>query len=61
MRVGISGTHGTGRRLLELVYGDPLDAWGDLPMLELTGPVDGRLGAVLAALDQVRAPDTPRG
>jgi hypothetical protein len=36
--------------LLELVYGDPLDAWGDLPVLELTGPLDGRLAAVLAAL-----------
>jgi hypothetical protein len=38
--------------LLELVYGDPLDAWGDIPVLELTGPLDGRLDAVLAALGQ---------
>jgi hypothetical protein len=36
--------------LLELVYGDPLDVWGDVPVLELTGPLDGRLEAVLAAL-----------
>jgi hypothetical protein len=38
--------------LLELVYGDPLDAWRDVPVLELTGPLDGRAGAVLAALNQ---------
>jgi thymidylate kinase len=36
--------------LLELVYGDPLDAWADIPVLELTGPLERRLGAVLAAL-----------
>jgi hypothetical protein len=40
--------------LLELVYGDPLDAWGDIPVLELTGSLDGRLDAVLAALGQSR-------
>jgi hypothetical protein len=40
--------------LLELVYGDPLEAWGDVPVLELTGPLDGRLAAVLAALGQIR-------
>jgi AAA domain len=40
--------------LLELAYGDPLDAWGDVPVLELTGPLDGRLDAVLAALGQSR-------
>jgi hypothetical protein len=40
--------------LLELAYGDPLDAWGDIPVLELTGPLDGRLDAVLAALGQRR-------
>ena len=91
MRVGISGTHGTGkttlagalcaclpghvtadepyylleeegyefgfppssedyRALLELVYDNPLNAWEDIPVLELTGPLDGRLDAVLAAL-----------
>jgi predicted ATPase len=38
--------------LLELVYDDPLNAWGDIPVLELTGPLDGRLTAVLAALNQ---------
>ena len=36
--------------LLELVYDDPLSAWGDVPVLELSGPLDGRLNAVLAAL-----------
>jgi hypothetical protein len=36
--------------LLELVYDDPLDLWGDIPILELTGPLDGRLDAVLDAL-----------
>ena len=29
--------------LLELVYGGPLNAWEDIPVLELTGPLDGRL------------------
>jgi hypothetical protein len=38
--------------LLDLVYDDPLDAWGDTPILELRGPLDGRLDAVLAALGQ---------
>jgi predicted ATPase len=36
--------------LLELVYDDPLNAWADIPVLELTGPLDRRLDAVLAAL-----------
>jgi hypothetical protein len=36
--------------LLELARDDPLDAWGDIPLLELTGPLDGRLAAVLAAV-----------
>ena len=40
--------------LLELVYDDPLDAWEDIPVLELSGPLDGRLDAVLAALGQSR-------
>ncbi|XVU29938.1 ATP/GTP-binding protein [Actinoplanes sp. CA-054009] len=35
--------------LLELVYDDPFDAWADLPVLELSGPLDDRLEAVLAA------------
>ena len=42
--------------LLELVYDDPLDAWEDIPVLELSGPLDGRLDAVLAALDQTKRP-----
>src|ERR1700691_1376974 len=40
--------------LVELVHDDPLTAWEDIPVLELDGPLDGRLGAVLAALDQAR-------
>jgi hypothetical protein len=40
--------------LLNLVYADPLDAWGDVPLLELTGPLDARPAAVLAALEQLR-------
>ena len=36
--------------LLELAYDDPLDAWGEIPVLEMNGPLDGRLDAVLAAL-----------
>lgn len=40
--------------LLELVYDDPLDAWGNIPVLELSGPLDGRPDAVLAALAQSR-------
>jgi AAA domain len=36
--------------LLKLVYDDPLEAWADVPVLELTGPLGGRLDAVLAAL-----------
>jgi hypothetical protein len=42
--------------LLELVYDDPLHAWADTPVLELSGPLDGRLDAVLAALGQARRP-----
>ena len=42
--------------LLELVYDDPLNVWGDIPVLELSGPLDGRLDAVLAALGQARRP-----
>jgi hypothetical protein len=38
--------------LLELVYDDPLNAWPDIAVLELTGPLDRRLDAVLAALGQ---------
>ena len=48
--------------LLELVYDDLLNAWTDTPLLELGGPLNGRLDAVLAALDQVLrdAPVPPR-
>jgi hypothetical protein len=31
--------------LLELVYGDPRDAWRDTPLLGLSGPRDSRLDA----------------
>jgi hypothetical protein len=36
--------------LLDLVYADPLRLCEDVPMVELTGPLAGRLDAVLAAL-----------
>jgi hypothetical protein len=42
--------------LLELAYDDPLNAWPDVPVLELNGPLDSRLNAVLAALNQSRHP-----
>jgi hypothetical protein len=45
--------------LLELVYDDSLNAWADVPVLELNGPLDGRLNAVLAALGQSRHPRPP--
>jgi AAA domain len=46
--------------LVELVYDDPLNVWEDIPVLELDGPLDGRLGAVLTALDQIRRePNAP--
>jgi hypothetical protein len=45
--------------LVELLYDDPLNAWEDVPVLELDGPLDGRLGAVLAALDQARRSNPP--
>ncbi|YCK39986.1 hypothetical protein ACNF49_39745 [Actinomadura sp. ATCC 39365] len=38
--------------LLDLVYDDPLGAWEDTPVLELSGSLDGRLGALLSALGQ---------
>ncbi|MGD0242241.1 MAG: AAA family ATPase [Streptosporangiaceae bacterium] len=44
----------TNDALLDLVYADPLDVWGSVPVLELTGPLDDRANAVLAALGQVR-------
>jgi hypothetical protein len=39
--------------LLDLVHDDPLDAWGDIPLLELSGSLDGRVDAVLAALASI--------
>jgi AAA domain len=42
--------------LLDLVYDDPLSAWADIPVLELSGPLDGRLDAILAALGRARSP-----
>ena len=42
--------------LMELVYDDPLDAWGDVPVLELDGPLDGRVAAVLTALGPLPHP-----
>jgi hypothetical protein len=45
--------------LVELVHDDPLNAWADIPVLELDGPLDARLGAVLAALDQAGHPRPP--
>jgi predicted ATPase len=42
--------------LLELVYDDPLGAWRDVRVLELSGPLDDRLDVVLAALAQARGP-----
>jgi hypothetical protein len=38
--------------LLELVYADPLNVCGDVPVLELDGRLNDRLAAVLAALGQ---------
>ena len=35
--------------LLDLLASDPLDAWGDVPVIELSGPLEGRLETVLAA------------
>jgi len=48
---------GANDALLELVYSDPLDSLGDVALLELNGPLDARLPAVLAALGQ-RQSDT---
>lgn len=50
----------TNDALMELAYDDPLNAWEDTPLLELGGPLDGRLDAVLAALRQTRRPDPDR-
>ena len=39
--------------LLDLLHDDPLDAWPDLPVLELDGPLEARPATVLAALAQL--------
>lgn len=36
--------------LLDLLSSDPLEAWGDVPVIELDGPLDRRLEVVLAAI-----------
>ena len=36
--------------MLDLLSSDPLEAWGDVPVIELGGPLDRRLEAVLAAV-----------
>ncbi|GAA2631463.1 ATP/GTP-binding protein [Paractinoplanes durhamensis] len=46
--------------LLELVYDDPLDAWPDTPVLELSGPLDDRPAAILAALKPEGSPPGSR-
>jgi hypothetical protein len=38
--------------LLDVVYADPLGAWAEVPVLELDGPLENRLSAVLTALGQ---------
>ena len=40
--------------LLELAYSDPLEAWGDVPLLELGGKLEDRPDTVLAALRHTR-------
>lgn len=47
--------------LLDLLYGDPLQLWGDVPVLELNGPLDQRLEAVLAALPSTSGRRGDRG
>jgi hypothetical protein len=41
--------------LLDLLSSDPLEAWGDVPVIELGGPLDRRLEAVLAAVPDGRS------
>jgi hypothetical protein len=42
--------------LLDLLASDPLEAWADVPVIELSGPLDRRLGAVLAACRLAEGP-----
>jgi hypothetical protein len=44
LRENMNGT------MLDLLYSDPLEVLADVPVIELTGPLDGRPAAVLAAL-----------
>jgi hypothetical protein len=41
--------------LLDLLSSDPLEAWGDVPVIELSGPLDRRLQAVLPAVQGGRS------
>ncbi|MEU5694361.1 AAA family ATPase [Actinosynnema sp. NPDC020468] len=45
----------TNDALLDLVHADPLDAWPDVPVVELDGPLAGRAHVVLAAARHHRA------
>ena len=47
--------------LLDLLSSDPLDAWGDVPVIELGGPLDERLEAVLACVPGRPASREPAG
>ena len=46
--------------LLDLLSSDPLEAWGDVPVIELSGPLEGRLAAVLAAVPGSGGPSPHR-
>jgi hypothetical protein len=41
--------------LLELVYDDPLNAWENTPVLELSGPLDARLETIIGSIRQAPA------
>jgi AAA domain len=41
----------TNDALLELLYSDPLEAWTNVPVIELTCPLDTRLESVLSVLN----------
>ncbi|MFI8221441.1 AAA family ATPase [Streptomyces sp. NPDC085932] len=38
--------------LLDILHADPLHAWGELPILELTVPLDRRIDVTLAAMSR---------
>ena len=46
--------------LLDLVYADPLDAWAEVPVLELDGPLENRLPTVLAASPGIKGDREPK-